>query len=328
MPLLLVALSIVLAGCSGFREEDIRFHNGAVTLAGTLYVPPGKGPHPALVFVHGDGPDTRDGYRFFAELFARQGVAALIYDKRGTGASTGASWQAPFSDLADDARAAVQFLKHRADIRAGRIGMWGGSQGGWIAPLAASRSEDVGFLIVKSGPAVGPAPLAIYKGVNRVRSGGFPRHVIQQVTDLMHLQFDILRTGTGWEQLESAVQRVKGEPWYRHVAVMRHSTWDSSWMTYGPDIDFDPVPVLQQLDIPVLFLLGELDPETPVADTVAILERIRKTDQKDFTVRVFPGADHQIELPRQAAGRPRYAPGYLDTMVDWTLDKVKSSRLE
>ncbi len=144
----------------------------------------------------------------------------------------------------------------------------------------------------------------------------------------MHLQFDILRTGTGWEQLESAVQRVKGEPWYRHVAVMRHSTWDSSWMTYGPDIDFDPVPVLQQLDIPVLFLLGELDPETPVADTVAILERIRKTDQKDFTVRVFPGADHQIELPRQAAGRPRYAPGYLDTMVDWTLDKVKSSRLE
>lgn len=99
-------------------------------------------------------------------------------------------------------------------------------------------------------------------------------------------------------------------------------------MTYGPDIDFDPVPVLQQLDIPVLFLLGELDAETPVADTVAILERIKQTDQKDFTVRVFPGADHQIELPRQINSRPHYAPGYLDLMIDWTLDTVKSSRLK
>ena len=321
-PIVLIVLSIFLSGCFSYHEEEVRFRNGDVTLSGTLFIPSGKGPHPAVVFVHGDGPDTREGYRFFADLFARHGIAALIYDKRGVGASTGDWRQSRFSDLADDALAGVQLLRSRNDINPKQIGLWGGSQGGWITPLAASRSKDVTFLIIKSGPAVGPAQLATYKSVTRVRNAGFSPEVIQQVTALMNLQFDILRTGKGWEKLETEVQKVRNESWYRHVAVMSHSTWDSSWMNYGLDIDFDPVPIFERLNIPVLSLLGELDVDTPVHETVAILERIKKEGNKDFTVKVFPGADHQIELPRQVKSRPRYAPGYLDTMIDWTLERV------
>lgn len=227
-----------------------------------------------------------------------------------------------FSDLADDALAGVTLLKNRSDINPKQIGIWGGSQGGWIAPLAASRSKDVSFLIIKSGPVVSPAQLAIYKSVSRVRNAGHSSEVIEQVEALMNLQFEILRTNEGWEKLDAEVQKVRNESWYRHVAVMRHSEWDSSWMNYGTDIDFDPVPVFERLEVPVLSLLGESDPETPVQETVVLLERIKKERNKDFTVKVFPGADHQIELPRQIKNRPHYAPGYLDTMLNWTLQKV------
>ena len=325
-PVILFVLSIFLSSCPGYREEEVRFRNGDVALSGTLYVPSGEGPHPAVVFVHGDGPDTREGYRFFADLFARRGVAALIYDKRGAGASEGDWRQSRFRDLADDALAGVRLLRSRSHIDPEQIGLWGGSQGGWIAPLAASRSNEVAFLIIKSGPAVRPAQLATYKSVTRVRDAGFPPEVVQRVTALMNLQFDILRTGKGWEGLDAEVRKVRNEPWYRHVAVMRHSAWDSSWMNYGEDIDFDPVPVFEKLDIPVLSLLGELDGETPVGETVATLERIKGEGSKDFTVKVFPGADHQIELPRRDGNRPRYAPGYLDTMVNWSLERVSVKR--
>jgi pimeloyl-ACP methyl ester carboxylesterase len=138
----------------------------------------------------------------------------------------------------------------------------------------------------------------------------------------MTLQFEILRTGKGWDKLDAEVQKVRNESWYRHVAVIRHSTWDSSWMNYGADIDFDPVPIFENLNIPVLSLLGESDVETPIQETVTILELINKERNKDFTVKVFPGADHHIELPRQIKNRPRYAPGYLDTMINWTLERV------
>ena len=325
-PIVLIVLSIFLSSCFSYHEEEVRFRNGDVTLSGTLFIPSGKGPHPAVVFVHGDGPDTREGYRFFADLFARQGIAALIYDKRGVGASTGDWRQSRFGDLAVDALAGVQLLRSRNNINPRQIGLWGGSQGGWIAPLAASRSKDVAFLIIKSGPAVSPAQLAMYKSITRVRNAGFSPEVIQQVTALMNLQFDILRTGKGWEKLEAEVQKVRNESWYRHVAVMRHSTWDSTWMNYGEDIDFDPVPIFEDLNIPVLSLLGELDVETPVRETVVTLERIKKEKNKDFTVIIFSAADHQIELPRQVKNRPRYAPGYLDTMVNWTLERVSVRR--
>ena len=324
-----IAVLVLLCGsaaCSRHRQEDVRFVNGDVALAGTLVLPSGPGPHPAVVFVHGDGADTRDGYRFLAERFAKRGVAALIYDKRGAGASSG-DWQSSrFTDLAADALAAVDLLVRRGDIDSRRIGLWGGSQGGWIAPLAASRSRHVHFLIVTSGPATGPAALATYKSVRRVRDAGFSDGAVRQVEALMNLQFRILRTGTGWSELDMQVQQARQQPWYRHVAVMRHSPWESSWMSYGADIDFDPVPIFEALNIPALFLLGERDPETPVAETAAALLRIGRDRKKDFTVRVFDGADHQIELPRFIRSRPRYAPGYIELMVHWTLERGSRAR--
>ena len=137
------------------RREDIRFRNGNVTLAGTLTLPPGRGPFPAVVFLHGSGPVTRDV--ILAEYFATQGIATLAYDKRGTGESGGTYTHnvdaQEFERLAGDALAAVAFARGRAELDARRVGLWGISQAGWIAAIAA-RSPDVAFSVLVSGPAV------------------------------------------------------------------------------------------------------------------------------------------------------------------------------
>ena len=306
-----------MTGCVRYQEKDVSFVSGDVTLAGSLLLPRTRGPHPAIVFVHGDGPETREASAPFAGLFARRGIAALIYDKRGTGRSTGNWRTARFDDLAADAVAAVRWLRTRPEIGEEKIGLWGGSQGGWIAPLAATRSSGVSFVIIKAGPAVSPAALATAKSVNRVRRAGHPEGAARATETLMELQFRILRTGDGWEVLEAEVARRRGEPWYPLVAVMRHSTWQSTWMDYGRDIDFDAEAVLERLEVPVLWLLGAQDPEVDAVQTAAVLDRLRTHNNKDITVRVFPDADHQIELPRRNPRKPRYAPGYLETMVDW-----------
>ena len=145
-PTILIALLSVTVGCS-HRREEVTFRNGAVSLAGTLTLPSGIKPHPAVVFIHGSGPDSRENYSFYAELFARHGIATLIYDKRGVGASTGDWRRVHFRDLAEDALAGVRLLRSHKDIDASRIGLWGGSNGGWVAPLAASLSNDVAFVI-------------------------------------------------------------------------------------------------------------------------------------------------------------------------------------
>src|SRR6266567_756786 len=115
-----------------YTQEEVRYKNGNVSLAATLLIPSTKAPHPAIVFHHGAYQDTRDAWRFYADHFARRGIACLIYDNRGAGDSTGYP-RASFDDLAADALAGVQFLKSRQDINRQQVGLFAGSQGGWIS---------------------------------------------------------------------------------------------------------------------------------------------------------------------------------------------------
>jgi hypothetical protein len=134
---------------SGFDEHRVEFHNQGVKLAGSLLLPRSEVPVPAVVFVHGAGPQTREPYREVGAYFASQGIAALIYDKRGTGQSGGTyESYAPYENLVNDALSAITLLKERREIAASQIGIWGLSQGAYISAAAASRSGDIRFIIV------------------------------------------------------------------------------------------------------------------------------------------------------------------------------------
>src|SRR5204863_2609161 len=133
---------------------EVSFRNGDVTLSGTLLLPLTEMPHPAVVFLHGAGSEGRYGARFLAEYLTRYGIAALIYDKRGVGKSTGDWKRSDFNDLAGDAIAGIHLLQQRNEINSREIGLYGHSQGGMITPLISSRSRDVAFIISGAGSAV------------------------------------------------------------------------------------------------------------------------------------------------------------------------------
>jgi len=129
-----------------WTEQDVVFPGPAGQLAGTLMTPPGDGPHAAIALVHGAGGGRRDFYRIFGEQFARAGLAALIYDKRGHGASAGDTADSTMAGRSQDAEAALDFLRGRPGIAAGRVGLYGFSNGAWSVPMVAGR-RPVGRLV-------------------------------------------------------------------------------------------------------------------------------------------------------------------------------------
>src|SRR5262249_33862991 len=137
-----------------YREEQIVFQNGGVSLSGTLFLPSGPGPHPAVVGVHGSGGADRTGFGAIPAQLAIEGTAFFAYDKRGTGKSPGFLPNGTCETLAGDARAALAVLTARSEIDRRRIGMWGVCQAGFIAPIIAAGSPDVAFIML-----VGPSGL-------------------------------------------------------------------------------------------------------------------------------------------------------------------------
>ncbi len=143
----------------GLRSVQVRFRSGGATLAGTLMMPPGRGPRAAVAYVTGSGPTTREYLPELQALLLHDGVAVLAYDKRGVGASGGtypgeSPTEPAIDQLARDAAAAARFLAGRPGIDPARVGLAGHSQAGWIMPLAAMREPAVRFLLAFSGPAV------------------------------------------------------------------------------------------------------------------------------------------------------------------------------
>jgi uncharacterized protein len=176
-----------------FDEHRVEFHNQGVKLVGSLLLPRSEVPVPAVVFVHGAGPQTREPYREVGGYFASRGIAALIYDKRGTGQSGGVyESDEPYENLVNDALSAVAFLKQRREIAASQIGIWGLSQGAYISAAAASRSEVIRFIIVV-GADVADGMMFYYRD-NLFRRYGLS-DTLRDVAEKAHLlQQDLHRT--------------------------------------------------------------------------------------------------------------------------------------
>jgi pimeloyl-ACP methyl ester carboxylesterase len=204
------------ASSSPFREEEVRFSSGGNTLSGVLVLPSTRGPHPAVAFVHGSGALGRDDWTLHPPLrehLARNGVASLCWDKPGVGASGGHWSRQSFHDRAREALDAVKFLRGRADIDHGRVGLWGISQGGWICPLAATLSPDVAFLILVSAPAGTIAEQDLFRVEQGMRADGLPQEDIDKALDFARRRIELLRGGT-FEELDAAQREVGRQRWF------------------------------------------------------------------------------------------------------------------
>jgi dienelactone hydrolase len=309
------------------RNEEVQFQNGDVTLHGTLTLPATKGRHPVVVFLQGAGAARRP-FGVWPYFLARHGIATLVYDKRGAGASTG-DWQsASFEDLAGDALAAVNLLRQHPSISPQQIGLWGNSNSGWVVPLVAARSKDVAFVISRVGSTLPPHENILYEIENDARQRGLMEQEIEQAVALRRQYHQAIITNTGWDQLRSEVERSRSERWFGVARMGRFLTLntppDAATLTaLRNTLVFDPMPVWERVTCPVLALYGEMDMSVPTARTVPMLNAaLKRAGNKDFGITVLPNANHGLVevsvLSRSEAPRElRFAAGYMDGVANW-----------
>jgi uncharacterized protein len=321
------------------REEEVTFKNGDVTLSGTLLLPAAppssKVKRPALVFVHGSSAQWREMYWGLGYLYAARGFAVLAYDKRGVGKSTGNWREATFQDLADDAVAGAKFLQARADIAANQIGFWGQSQGGWIAPLAASRFPEAAFAVALSGGGLTPADTELFDSEYELTKAGYSADEVKDELAWQRLKNEIIVSPSNiakWDEYARARAIAKDKKWFRHPGIdvfgpekPDHPFWAFMRSSYF----YDPAPTLRASKAPLLAIFGELDtPEGVKANVNAIRQIMDQAGRRDYTVKVYPNGSHNLmevppDNPKEWVRLKRFPPGLFETMVDWTTTQVR-----
>ena len=318
------------------RQEEVTFKNGDVTLAGTLLLPAAppssKVKRPALVFVHGSGAQSREMYWGLGYLYAARGFAVLAYDKRGVGKSTGNWREASFQDLADDAVAGAKFLQARTDIAANQIGFWGQSQGGWIAPLAASRFPEAAFAVALSGGGLSPADTELFDSEFELTKAGYTADEVKEALAFQKLKNEIIGLADKWDEYTKARAIAKDKKWFRHRGIDVYGAEkrdDGFWTHMRRFYVYDPAPTLRASKAPLLAIFGELDtPEGVKANVRAIRQILDQAGRRDYTVKVYPNGSHNLmevppDNPNEHVRLKRFPPGFFETMVDWTTTQVR-----
>ncbi|MHB1558348.1 MAG: alpha/beta hydrolase family protein [Isosphaeraceae bacterium] len=334
-----------------YRSESVSYDNtaGGVKLAGTLTMPNGGGPYPAVLLITGSGAQDRDETIFahkpflvIADYLTRRGIAVLRVDDRGVGGSTDKGPDETLDDHVGDVLAGVAFLKGRREIDPSRIGLAGHSEGGIIAPLAFVRSPDVAYIILMAGTGLPGVEILKAQGrlISRVEGATDAElersaKVQQRLLDILIEEKDVEKARTriakaareimaGMTEAEKKDLRESGGD-LAALAEPFNSAWFRSFVTY------DPRPTLKKVRCPVLAINGEKDLQVPAKEN---LDEIRKAlesgGNRDVKVIAFPGVNHLFQ-PCKTGSPGEYgtiettiAPEVLKAMADWISVKTVS----
>jgi dienelactone hydrolase len=319
-----------------FDVHNTRFESGGVNLVGRLVMPKGTGRVPVVVLVHGSEHDSALKSYALQRMFPAQGIGAFVYDKRGTGLSGGRYTQ-DFNVLANDAVAAMKEARRLSGARSGRIGYQGGSEGGWVVPLAVNRAL-VDFAIVSFGLAV----TVLEEDQESVALDmHFHHHSAadtKKALELARAGERVVETGgkEGYETFDALRQKYKSESWYKDV----HGDFlffvlplnkaqieeQAKKLLFHTPFRYEPMPALRASTTLQLWILGSDDLEAPSAETSARIKSLI-TAGKDYTLALYPGAEHGMtDYESDAKGdrvSTRYAPGYFQMMADF----IRSGRI-
>lgn len=291
-----------------FRQENVSFSNGEVKLNGNLFTPASGANLPVVVILHGSGPDEGLEYKVYAEAFAKAGIAALVYDKRGSGKSGGDWRKRPFEFLAGDALAAVRFLKNRPEINSEKVGLWGISQGGWTVAYAASRSKDVAFVISVAGNGISPTQQEMFRKDEVYKTLGYSERARDTAIKFWKMVFD-------WLILVDE----KKFP-------LSQGILESELAGASIGLNYNPLPDWEKVSQPVLLVHGTADKLSPHEEAIAgITAALEKGGNRNYTVKVFPNASHTITTNKTGLEfdwDEHFAPNYFQTTTDWVLSQT------
>jgi hypothetical protein len=275
-----------------FRRVNTTISHGQVALAASATLPAGDGPFPVVVMNHGGGPGVRSDLQIWADYFAGLGVAAVTYDKRGSGETTGPAWDT-FEDLAADAAAATSWAKGEAWAKSGCVGTWAYSQSGWVVPLAIQR-EGVAFVIAVSIPVISPAQRAVASVRPRLVADGLSQRDADEARDFIELVNQFGRGMVSWSDYNRALEAARNSAWFDRVEKPTTEDAPSSpfyTTQYGRYLD--PLPYWADLDMPLLAIYGGLDTTVPSNSNAPLLMNA-VAGRRASIVAVLADANHQM----------------------------------
>ncbi|MCG2785890.1 MAG: alpha/beta fold hydrolase [Anaerolineae bacterium] len=305
-------------------SEEIIFTNKTVQLAGTLYKPETQMAHPAVVVLHAANGGTRQ-FPFYQHLVTHlpaHGIAVLLFDRRGSGRSSGDFETASFETLAKDGSTAVDYLRSRDDIDKKQIGLYGISQGGWVAPLVAGLRPDIAFLIIVSGCGVSPAKQMDYGAAYTLRQEGFSDNTISQAIALRNRVNEYYRGHLSREVVSAELDNAQSEPWFQNAYINPSTNLpeDVTKKKWWYELDYDPLPIWKKLSQPTLFLFAKDDRWVPVEESISKLE-LATSHLNDVTILQIPETDHLMYQTSNPTAEI-ISDEYVETMVTWLLRHV------
>lgn len=324
------------------KEVEIINQKDNIKLSGTLTLPQGDGPFPAVILVSGSGPQDRDeallGHKPFyiiADYFTRRGIAVLRFDDRGVGKSGGSFAEATSFDFAKDAEAAFKFLISEKKIDIKKIGIAGHSEGGLIAPIVAVNNPDLDFIILMAGPGTSGHKIIIDQTRLIMEKSGEKEATINEVLVLTDKQIRIVKA----ENDSALASRKMYEETVKQINAMKsvaadakpamisqaqagiaqmNSPWFRAFVTY------DPAVTLVKVKCPVLAMNGTLDLQVPCETNLQAIEKyLKKGGNKEFKIVRFEGLNHLFQhtktgLPSEyGENEETFSTEAMDVMVEW-----------
>jgi pimeloyl-ACP methyl ester carboxylesterase len=327
-----------------YRSEPLSVTNGAVTLSGTLTIPNGPGPFPAVVLITGSGGQNRDeevaGFKVFgvlADHLTRNGIAVYRHDDRGIGQSTGRIATSTTADFADDALAGVARLAAMPEIDPARIGLLGHSEGAAAAAIAAAKSPAVKFIVMLAGSGISGELVTRRQATDAAKAMGATDDAVARIERAYRAVTETLRSGASAEVLAAAVKdlitaQIEAQPAAQRAAIgdvpafvesryrQAVATFTSPWMQFF--MTFDPAATLRKVTVPVFGAFGTLDTQVlPELNEGPIRQALAGNARA--TIKVYPEANHLFQRAKTglvgeyATLEKAFLPGLLDDVTTW-----------
>ncbi len=330
-----------------YIEREVVFYNRDIKLAGTLTVPKSVKNCTAVVLVTGSGAQNRDeeiyGFKIFgiiADYLSRNGIVVLRYDDRGVGGSTGKMDTSTTLHFADDALAAINFLKKEKSVNKKKIGILGHSEGGVAASVAASLSDDVAFIVLMAAPAVKGETIVLAQLEEIMRVSGKNDAEINKALTLQKDIFLALNKNSNLDSLKGKVIQLSIEEYYNSQSSDKRDTLIENQIRQNVNIqlnymmtpwyrffmNYNPSEAMEKVKCPVLALLGELDAQVPAElNKSALKAALLRANNKHLDIKVLPGANHLFQEAQSGSPeeysilKPEFVNGFLKLISDWII---------
>ncbi len=336
-----------------YTQEEVTFLNGEISLTGTLTLPEGDGPYPAVVLVSGSGPQDRDEsipsiaaikpFRLIADALTRAGVAVLRYDDRGVGQSTGDFSSATTADFATDASAAIDYLLTREDINLEQVGLLGHSEGGAVAAMLAASHPNLAFAISMAGMGLTGREISLFQNAHSLDLQGITGEAKDAILSAVGEAFDRILADDpeGAQQIihdsmlayfqslpEDQQEQMGGaEAAAQQAASQQVAAFSSDWFKFY--LSYDPAVDWAQTEIPVLVIFGGLDTQVDADLTAPAVEAaLQAAGNTDYTIVTLPEANHLMQeavtgdVSEYGTLKQEFAPDFLTTLTDWVMKHV------